>query len=88
MRFKSIVLRGVAALLIGTSATAGATVYNSSDVPLSIFDFNTTVSTLNVTTHGSITDLNVFLNLSHTWDGDLLIRLIGPNSTVVTLSNS
>ena len=87
MKFKSIVSGVVAALAIGTSATAGATVYNSTNIPLGISDYNTTVSTLNVTTHGSITDLNVFLNLNHTFDSDILISLTGPNSTAVTLSN-
>ena len=87
MKFKSIVSRVVAALAIGTSATAGATVYNSTNIPLGIWDFNTTVSTLTVDSHGSITDLNVFLNLNHAFDGDLLISLTGPNLTEVTLSN-
>jgi len=87
MKFKSIVSGVVTALAIGASVSANATVYNSTNIPLSISDFSTTISTLNVTTHGTITDLNVLLNLNHTWDGDLFISLTGPTSTAVTLSN-
>jgi subtilisin-like proprotein convertase family protein len=45
------------------------------------------VSTVNVTGAGRITDLNLTLNITHTWDSDLVAYLISPNGTRVTLFN-
>ncbi|MEZ4959931.1 MAG: proprotein convertase P-domain-containing protein [Saprospiraceae bacterium] len=47
---------------------------------------NTTLSrTFNVTDNFTINDLNVGLNFSHTWRGDVRVRLTSPLGTVVTL---
>lgn len=35
----------------------------------------------------AITDLDVFVEIDHTWIGDLIVTLTGPNGTVVTLWN-
>jgi subtilisin-like proprotein convertase family protein len=47
----------------------------------------TTCVTINVPVEYHITDLNVCLDLVHTYDGDLDIVLTSPNGTVINLSN-
>ncbi len=42
-------------------------------------------STFNVTTSATIADLNVTVNLTHTWVADLTLKLTSPAGTVVTL---
>jgi subtilisin-like proprotein convertase family protein len=63
---------------------------NSTDVPKAIPD-NTAAgvdSVLNIVGAGSITDLNVRIgSITHTFDGDLAISLIGPDATTVSLVN-
>ncbi len=44
-------------------------------------------SVLNVAGTGSIRDVNAGINISHTWDGDLEISLIGPDGTSVVLAS-
>ena len=65
-----------------------ATVTDSESVApgLPITDTNpTTVSTITVTDDVTITDLNVDMNITHTWVGDLDITLESPAGTVVTI---
>jgi len=64
------------------SANAQATVISSTNVPVAINDVSTVTSTLNVGSHISITDLNLMLNISHTFDADLDIFLIHGSTTV------
>ncbi len=53
-----------------------------------IRDFTTTTSTITVPDSFTIGDVNVKININHTWDGDLRIRLQGPGGTTFfTLSN-
>lgn len=53
-----------------------------------INDFRTVDSTLNVTSHYIIQDLNVLLtSLTHTWDEDLVISILAPGGTTVLLSD-
>lgn len=49
--------------------------YQSGAVNLPILDNQTTTSTINVADTGQVVDVNVQLNLTHTFDGDLTIRL-------------
>ena len=42
-------------------------------------------STFNVTSSGSIADLNVTVNITHTWVADLTLKLTSPAGTVITL---
>ncbi|MCL4306340.1 proprotein convertase P-domain-containing protein [bacterium] len=58
-----------------------ATTYPISEV------YPTTCVTINVPIEYQITDLDVCLDLVHTWDGDLDITLTSPMGTVVQLSN-
>ncbi len=65
-------------------------VYCSDDIAKTINDLEThgsdiTTSTLTITESGIITDLDVQLNISHTWTSDLDIFLIAPDGTRVEL---
>jgi subtilisin-like proprotein convertase family protein len=59
----------------------------SSDVPKPIPLVGTVTSILNVGQPGLIVDVNVSLNLTHTWDEDLDIVLISPTGTHVLLTS-
>jgi subtilisin-like proprotein convertase family protein len=72
--------------------TTGNVVCNtnaSTNVPLTIgTTANLTInSTLSIPDDVSITDVNVILNISHTWVNDLVITLISPTGTQVQLVN-
>jgi large repetitive protein len=54
--------------------------------PVELPDLTTSTSTITVAgTEGTITDIDVTLNISHTWVADLEIYLIGPDGTRVEL---
>ncbi len=59
--------------------------YPSTDVPKTIPDPGITTSTLDIVDTGTIVDLNVKLDITHTWDSDLDVYLIAPDSTRVEL---
>jgi subtilisin-like proprotein convertase family protein len=58
----------------------------STDVPRPILDFTTTTSVLNIGNHRIVADVNVTLDITHTYDSDLTLTLIGPNGVSVLLS--
>ncbi|MCX7830462.1 MAG: proprotein convertase P-domain-containing protein, partial [Acidobacteria bacterium] len=66
----------------------GTYVYTYSGSPVSIPDNNTTGVDVPITVldSGTITDVNVTINITHTWDADLDIYLVHPDGTVVELS--
>ncbi|MHB8994349.1 MAG: proprotein convertase P-domain-containing protein [Armatimonadota bacterium] len=77
MRFMAQATVAVLALcLIGPAL---AVEYPSTDTPLPITDYSNTQSTITVPSGGTITDLNVMVNISHTCVSDLDIRLTGPS---------
>ena len=61
---------------------------NATSAPGSAIDsaFPTTLDTVTLTSTDVITDVNVTLNITHTWDSDLDIFLISPTGTSVELS--
>jgi subtilisin family serine protease/subtilisin-like proprotein convertase family protein len=67
-------------------ALGQSSVFHSTDVPAPIFDFTITQTYLNIDQDITIGDLNVQLDISHTYVGDLLISLVGPNGTQVVLA--
>ncbi|MFT3883703.1 MAG: proprotein convertase P-domain-containing protein [Gemmatales bacterium] len=67
--------------------TSTTTTYSANDMPVGIFDYTTTYSTITVPSDIAISKLTVQLNISHTYDSDLVIYLISPSGTVVTLTN-
>jgi subtilisin-like proprotein convertase family protein len=64
------------------------TTYPSTDTPKPIPDVRTppVLSSIVVSSTGPVSDVNVTINISHTFDGDLDIFLIGPNGTRVELT--
>ena len=58
----------------------------SNTTPKPIQDHQTTYDTINISGIGNVLDVNVNLDIMHTYDGDLDIYLIGPNATQITLS--
>ncbi|WP_333876639.1 zinc-dependent metalloprotease [Flavobacterium sp.] len=80
---------------VGTFSTANlfktglpdCSVFNSTNVPITIpTTANVTVnSTLSVASTNIISDVNVTMNISHTWVNDMTITLISPAGTQVQL---
>jgi subtilisin-like proprotein convertase family protein len=58
----------------------------SNTTPKPIQDHQTTYDTIYIPGPGNVLDVNVNLDITHTWDGDLDIYLIGPNAAQVMLS--
>ena len=56
---------------------------------LAILDNNTTgaTSTMNVAASGTVANLRVRVDITHTYQGDLEVALIGPDNTTVLLHN-
>jgi subtilisin-like proprotein convertase family protein len=70
------------------STPISTTSYPSSDVPKQILDLATVTSNVVVADTSIVTDVNVKnINITHTFDGDLILTLIGPNAARVTLVN-
>jgi len=64
----------------------GTTIFTSLDQP-NILDNNTVFATINVPQQGTITDVNLVLDISHTWVGDLAIVLTSPSGTTFQVWN-
>lgn len=65
----------------------GRIVYAATDVPQPINDFTSINSVVNVTDNYCIGDVNVDVNITHTYIGDLIVSLRSPTGTVVRLHN-
>lgn len=64
------------------------TVNLTNSTPAGIFDFQTTFSSISVSDlDASVTDIELTVNLNHTFVGDLTIHLVGPDGTRVLLFN-
>lgn len=61
--------------------------YNSTDIPVSIVDLTTITSTITVPDSFSVLDVNVELDITHTYDSDLIATLQSPTGTTVELFN-
>jgi subtilisin-like proprotein convertase family protein/C1A family cysteine protease len=60
-------------------------VYPSTDTPIAIPDLGVANSVISVPAGSAISDVNVTLNITHTWDADLDVFLISPQGTEVEL---
>lgn len=71
----------------GYAPNSAAGAYHSSDTPKSIPDNNSTgvYSYIYVSGPGTVSQLKVSLNITHTWQGDLKVRLYAPDWTLHTL---
>ena len=74
-------------IMIGDYQTVCADYNNTSSVSIPDNDPNGITSTIQVSDSYSISDLNVSVNISHTYIQDLKIKLTSPNGTEVTLFN-
>ncbi len=61
------------------------TEYTSADTPVNIIDNTTIQSTITIGNDGVIEDLDLQLDITHTWDADLTATLTSPGGTVFTL---
>ena len=61
------------------------TQYTSTDTPINIIDNSTIQSTITIGNDGVIEDLDLQLDITHTWDADLIATLTSPGGTVFTL---
>jgi subtilisin-like proprotein convertase family protein len=72
---------------VGAQGTATAT-YDSTDVPKAIPDLSSATSSLTVPATGVVLDVDVGVSITHTFDGDLVLVLIGPTGKQILLANS
>lgn len=65
-------------------------VFSSADTPLSIPDNNTTgvSSQIFIDETTTVTDMNVYIDVSHTYIGDIEIRLTSPSTTTVIVHDN
>lgn len=69
-----------------TTGTVSCATFNSANVPVTIPTTVATVtSTLNVASGSTISDVNVTVNITHTWINDLTLTLTSPTGTAVQL---
>jgi len=68
---------------VGVGSSSSPFSYGSTDTPISIPDNNElgATSTLNVPDSKLIEDLNLTVNITHTWKGDLIVDLTSPGGT-------
>ncbi|AMC11130.1 hypothetical protein Lupro_07645 [Lutibacter profundi] len=73
-----------------TTANEVCDSYNSTDTPLGIPDNNTIgiSSRINLVANKIITDVNVTVNITHPWIGDLTLTLTSPKGTSIVLVSS
>lgn len=81
-------------MIVGMASTAQADpfTFNSTDTPLAVPPVGTsgtTVSTLNIGSGATINDLNVAVDITHTFDGDLILTLehVDTGTSVVLMNN-
>lgn len=68
-----------------TASFANVKQYVATDIPISITDNNTIQSTITVADVGDLADIDLQLNITHTYDGDLTGVLTAPNGEEITL---
>ncbi|HEY0730506.1 MAG TPA: M36 family metallopeptidase, partial [Pyrinomonadaceae bacterium] len=62
--------------------------HSSGNLAVPIADNSTVDIPITVTDSGAVGDVNVHVRLNHTFTGDLQLRLIAPDGTIVNLSNN
>jgi serine protease len=79
---------GLAAALfaIGLAGAGASPINYTSSIPVQISDLSTASSTINIGTYGRVRDINVALNITHSFDADLILSLTHAGVTVL-LSN-
>jgi VCBS repeat-containing protein len=79
----------VSVISLGQSSISDVVTFeNDEDIRIPAVGTSGTVySNIEITDTGMISDLNVHINLTHTWDNDLNISLRAPDGTIVSLSS-
>ncbi|HYO64206.1 MAG TPA: proprotein convertase P-domain-containing protein [Pyrinomonadaceae bacterium] len=76
------------ALQIGALGPPASANHSTGNIATVLPDLNTVDIPINVTNTGAVADVNVRVRLNHTFDGDLEMRLVHPDGTVVLLSDN
>jgi len=84
-RLAIILIVTVTPLLLFANARGVTCTYESEDVPKDIPDQKTISSSLTIPDSVTIQDVDVVVNITHTWDTDLDVYLIAPDGTQVEL---
>ncbi|HVF50625.1 MAG TPA: proprotein convertase P-domain-containing protein [Pyrinomonadaceae bacterium] len=74
-------------LTVGALGAVVTNTYTSGNIATAIPDVATVDIPITVPNTGAINDVNVRVRLNHTFDGDLVLKLVHPDGTAVTLSN-
>ena len=72
---------------LGAVGAPALTTYSSGGVAVPIPDKATVDVPISIADDGTVTDVNVRVRLDHTRDSDLVISLVHPDGTVITLAN-
>lgn len=76
---------GAPATVTDTALITNIIRWDSSDTPIDITSNTTITSVINIPDNGKINDLDIELDITHTWDSDLDVFLIAPDGTRVEL---
>jgi subtilisin-like proprotein convertase family protein len=81
MKSRTFVGPLVSAMLVALGAVQiyAAVTESSTNVPLAIPDNGNVNSTLNFSVNGTITDVNLTVDVAHTWNDDIELRLASPS---------
>ena len=71
-------LLALALVAVGAAQLFAAVTESSTNVPLAIPDNGNINSTLNFSVNGTMTDANLTVNVSHTWNDDIELRISSP----------
>ncbi len=71
-------LLALALVAFGAVQLFAAVTESSTNVPLAIPDAGNVNSTLNFSVNGTITDANLTIDITHTWDSDIAVTLTSP----------
>ncbi|MDL2356019.1 MAG: proprotein convertase P-domain-containing protein [Pseudomonadota bacterium] len=85
MNIKSLCLALVAVFTIGTAGSALAapiTLYSAS-APVAICDLCTVTASVDITGHARVIDINALVDITHSYDADLVISLSHGGTTVL-----
>jgi len=76
-------------MLIGENTVGQAMTYTYSGLSVAIPDNNPTGASVSIpiSAPGTVVDVNARVSIVHTWDRDLVLSLISPAGTTVTLAN-
>lgn len=70
-----------------TANIANVVQFDAVDTPAPITDFGTTTSVIPIAIAGTVADLDLQLDITHTYDGDLSATLTSPTGLQITLFN-